>query len=277
VPRLQVAGRHHRHDLPNARVFAAACVAVLALGLANAGGAAVSQTMHGYVLDDFTTRLTFDDGSSVGSETAPGPTIPPGTYTVVVNDESELDNIHLTGPAVDYSTGVVANEAPTWTVTFQPGSSYKFQSDAHPNVAGYYGYFQTSTSGSNSSSSATTGSSSSTSGSTGAGTSSAGSGKSATTTLAGTLRGTIGPTGKASLLINGKAVSKLAPGRYKITVVDTSPRRGFVIRETGRPANTLSGIGFVGARSVTTNLSAGQWTLSSSGPDPSKASFFVGG
>ena len=243
--------------------------------------------MHGYVLDDNTVRLTFDDGTSVGGSTAPGPTIPAGTYTVFVNDDSELDNIHLTGPGVDYSTGVVENGTPTWTVTFAPGASYKFQSDSHPNVGGYYGYFQTSgstasgasSSGSSSSTSgATSGSSSSTtSGGSGGTSSSAGSGKSTSAGLAGTLQGTIGPTGKARLLIGGKAVSKLATGRYKITIVDKSPRRGFVIREIGHSAITLSGIGFVGTRAVTANLAVGRWILASSGPNPSTASFSVTG
>lgn len=260
---------------------------LLALVLSRSGGAAVSQTMHGIVLDDNTVRLTFDDGTSVGSTTAPGPTIPAGTYTVVVNDDSELDNIHLIGPGVDLSTGVVENAQPTWTVTFQPGSSYKFQSDAHPTVGGYYGYFQTSASSSGTSSGSsgsssgtsgggTTGSSSSTGGGISGGTSaSVESGKSAATVLVGTLQGTIGAAGKARLLIGGKAVSKLAPGRYKITVLDKSARRGFVIRKTGHPALTLSGIGFVGTRAVTANLSVGRWIISSSGPDPSTTSFSV--
>lgn len=261
---------------------------VVALALSRAGGAAVSQTMHGYVLDDNTVRLTFDDGTPVGSSTAPGPTIPAGTYTVFVNDDSELDNIHLTGPGVDYSTGVVENGTPTWTVTFAPGGSYKFQSDSHPNVGGYYGYFQTSGSGASSASSsgsssstsgnATSGSpSSTTSGGSGGTSSSAGSGTSTSATLAGTLRGTIGPAGKARLLIGGKAVSKLTAGRYKITIVDKSPRRGIVIREIGHSAITLSGIGFVGTRAVTTNLAVGRWIVASSGPNPSTASFSVAG
>src|SRR5262249_53290078 len=113
-------------------------LALIAMTFADAGVSAVSPTLHGNVLDDNAVRLTFDDGTPVGSPTLPGPTIPAGTYTIQVYDDSELDNIHLTGPGVDLSTGVVENVSTTWTVTFQQGGSYKYQSDAHPNEVGYF-------------------------------------------------------------------------------------------------------------------------------------------
>ncbi len=68
--------------------------------------------MHADVPDNDTVTLTFADGSPVGSQITPGPTIPPGTYTIQVYDDSERDNFHLTGPGVDQSTPVTDNASP---------------------------------------------------------------------------------------------------------------------------------------------------------------------
>src|SRR5439155_13944524 len=54
-----------------------------------------------------------------------------GTYDVQVDDWATIHNFHLSGPGVDMRTGVSAVEHPTWTVTFQAGSSYHFQCDPH--------------------------------------------------------------------------------------------------------------------------------------------------
>ena len=55
----------------------------------------------------------------------------PGTYDIVVKDESEEHNFHLTGPGVDRTTTVdEANTTQTWTVTFAEGR-YRYQCDPH--------------------------------------------------------------------------------------------------------------------------------------------------
>jgi hypothetical protein len=60
--------------------------------------------------------------------------IPPGTYTVHVDDLSSEHNFHLTGPgSLDMSTTVEGTGAATWTVTFQAGS-YHYQCDPHFNT-----------------------------------------------------------------------------------------------------------------------------------------------
>ena len=56
----------------------------------------------------------------------------PGTYTIEVHDTTPSHNFHLTGPGVSETTGISAEEAPTWTVTFTHGS-YHFQCDVHPD------------------------------------------------------------------------------------------------------------------------------------------------
>jgi hypothetical protein len=245
---------------------------------------AVSPTMHAFVHEDASIGLTFDDGTMIGSQGKTPPTIPPGTYTIRVTDDAYTHNFHLFGPGVEMATPVDELASPTWTVTFQPGGTYKFQCDVHADYM--YGVFLTSGASSSSGGSSSGGSSSggsSSGGSSSGGSSSAGSKSSATTskaggsqtTLLGTLAGTVGSAGKLTLALNGKAVSKLKAGRYKVTVVDKTPARSFVIKQNGHSAITVSGVAFVGTHSVTVNLTAGQWTFSTSAGAKSTSSFIV--
>jgi hypothetical protein len=222
----------------------------------------VSPTMHAFVHEDNSIGLTFDDGSAVGNQNKTPPTIPPGTYTIRVVDDATEHNFHLSGPGVDMATDTGGVSTPTWTVTFQPGSQYKFVCDTHFDFM--YGNFQTSGAAGSSGGSSSGGTSggASSGGSSSGGTSS--SGGSTTASLSGTLAGTVGSAGKLTLALKGKAVSKLKAGRYKITVVDKSPAKGFVLQEKGHSAITVSGVSFVGTHSVMLNLAAGQWTFYSS-------------
>jgi hypothetical protein len=55
----------------------------------------------------------------------------PGTYTINVDDKSDIHNFHLFGPSVEQSTAVETTGTVTWTVTLQDGT-YTFDCDAHP-------------------------------------------------------------------------------------------------------------------------------------------------
>ena len=255
-------------------VVLAATVA-LKLGVGSSH-AAVSPTMHAFVHEDNSIGITFDDGTGVGSQARTPPTIPPGTYTIRVVDDATEHNFHLSGPGVDMATATGATSSPTWTVTLQPGSTYRFQCDTHFDFM--YGVFQTSGTSSSSGGSSSGGSStgSSSGGSSSGGSSSSG-GKSTTSTadraaFRGTLAGTVGSAGKLTLALQGKAVSKLKAGRYKITVADKTPARSFVVKEKGHSAITVSGVSFVGTHSVTVNLTAGQWTFYTSAGGKSTSS-----
>jgi hypothetical protein len=252
------------------------------LVFANGGSSAVSQTMLATVPDDGTIHLTFADGSAVGSPTPPGPTIPAGTYAIQVNDDSELDDIHITGPGVDMSSGVVADLQTTWTVTFQPGSSYHYTSDAQANLGGY---FQTSGTSSGASTPSSSSSSSSSTGSTASGSSSstnaASSAASSTSTsgskstaLLGTLEAGAGPAGTLRLDEARKVVSRLKPGHYKVVVADRSAKEGFVFTHAGHSIS-LSGINSVGTRTVTVTFTPGRWSFSSIGTPRLTTSFTV--
>ena len=57
-------------------------------------------------------------------------TVKAGTYTIVVHDNSNIHNFHLTGPGVNKLTSVPAVATTTWKVTLKKGT-YKFVCDPH--------------------------------------------------------------------------------------------------------------------------------------------------
>ncbi|HEY6961989.1 MAG TPA: hypothetical protein VI408_08900 [Gaiellaceae bacterium] len=57
--------------------------------------------------------------------------LPPGDYTINVDDEADIHNFHLFGPGVDEATDITGTGTTTWNVTFQNGA-YTYDCDAHP-------------------------------------------------------------------------------------------------------------------------------------------------
>ena len=99
---------------------------VAALALAGSAGAQ-NPTLFGTVGPGFSIRVVDGAGNRVTR-------IPPGTYTVQVNDLATEHNFHLSGPAgFDMSTTVEGTGSATWTVTFQAGT-YHYQCDPHFNM-----------------------------------------------------------------------------------------------------------------------------------------------
>ena len=60
-----------------------------------------------------------------------------GSYKVVVNDSSKLQNFHLSGPGVNRKTGVKAKTKQTWTVALKPGK-YTYRSDKKRRLRGTF-------------------------------------------------------------------------------------------------------------------------------------------
>jgi plastocyanin len=56
-----------------------------------------------------------------------------GTYTITIQDKSNLHNFHLTGPGVNKKTSVGAVKSYTWTVTLTKGT-YKYICDPHKTI-----------------------------------------------------------------------------------------------------------------------------------------------
>jgi plastocyanin len=57
-------------------------------------------------------------------------TLKAGSYSITVNDKSNIHNFHLTGTGVNKSTGVSFKGTKTWTVTLKKGT-YKYVCDPH--------------------------------------------------------------------------------------------------------------------------------------------------
>ena len=93
--------------------------------------------------DETTTGGDDGDAQELEGETGPGfeiklrqdgedvESIPAGTYTVSVEDQSEMHNFHLIGPGVDEEiTDVPFVGEKSVTVTLEPGT-YTYQCDPH--------------------------------------------------------------------------------------------------------------------------------------------------
>jgi len=93
--------------------------------LALAGSASADNpTLFGTVGPGFSITVKDGAGNRITS-------MPPGTYTVVVNDLADIHNFHLSGPGgVDMATSIDGTGKVTWTVTFVEGT-YHYQCDPH--------------------------------------------------------------------------------------------------------------------------------------------------
>ena len=107
-----------------ARLGAAATTVVAAIALlaVPALGAPQATALTGTVGPGFTITLT-KGGKAVK-------TLPPGAYTITVNDKSGSHNFHLTGPGVNKATSVAKQGKTIWKVTLKAGS-YKYVCDPH--------------------------------------------------------------------------------------------------------------------------------------------------
>ena len=248
---------------------------LLLLGLLSAllvwvGGAqaAVSQTIYAWFDVDGGLHLAYVDNSNVGS------TIPPGTYTISLNnngaDDLGIDHIfHLFGPGVDYKAPNVDTVA-TFSVTFQNGATYTAQDELDP--ADHHQAFVATTSGGSSSSSTSAGTTPSTP---------TGSKKPVSSDITGSLvvpfRGALDAivysNGKLSLSKNGKKVSSLKTGKYTFSVDDESKKSGFSVQVLHGKTSTITKASFVGSQDVTINLKPGRWFFFT--PGGAKTTFFV--
>jgi plastocyanin len=82
-------------------------------------------TLNGSVGPGFSISLT-QDSQAVK-------TLAPGAYTLVVNDQANIHNFHLTGTGVDVRTDVAFTGTKTFKITLKDGS-YHYQCDAHPST-----------------------------------------------------------------------------------------------------------------------------------------------
>jgi plastocyanin len=116
-------------------------LAVVALAVAGCGGD--DEESAGTTDTETTATETSGSGSTLTASVGPGfeisltgadgadiTSLSPGTYTVEVDDQSDMHDFHLTGPGVDETTTVAEVGTATWEVTLEAGS-YDFVCDPH--------------------------------------------------------------------------------------------------------------------------------------------------
>jgi hypothetical protein len=251
------------------------CRAVVVLACVVAGWAAAAALADPPVIylvfrSDHTFFTYLADGTPVGTTSGPPTVIPAGTYKLILDDTSETDmDLDLAGPGVKLVTNMSHAEegSAAYLETFQPSSTYTIRNDDNPSVVWT---FQTSSTVLPPSGTTTTTCTSCTTPQTTTGpTDIVGS---QVVPHRGSLAGSVGATGKLTLDFKGKPVQSLRSGGYAVTVVDRSRRGGFVLQGVHTPAVTVTKGPFVGTRTVTVNLTAGQWAFTSPG---GKKTYFI--
>jgi hypothetical protein len=225
---------------------------------------AVSQLIYAYFDVDGAIQFRYADSSNVGS------TIPPGTYTINLNnngaDDLGVDHIyHLFGPGVDYKAANVDTQA-TFTATFQAGGTYTAQDDLDPKIH----LTMLATNATPVAPAPTTTTTPTTKTPKPTSSDIVGSG---IVPFRGKLAASVSASGRLALTSKGKAVSTLKTGLYTFTVVDQSAKRGFEIQKLKANPVTLTGVGYKGTHVATINLKAGQWWYFS--PSAKKNYFIV--
>lgn len=217
-----------------------------------------------------TFQLVNDQGQPISS-------IAPGTYQVDVRTPIAFGTVplanmgvtdmtackgfpqfQLTGPGVSLFTTMTAGcEADkTFPETFQPNATYVATDQNQPTVA--RGTFTTLASG--------TPQVGATPGTAWAGGTQSSQDLVGSGATLGTMSGTLAANGALTLKLSGKPVSKLATGRYSFSIVDKSPKNGFmIIGPKGTVPTDVTGAKFVGKKTKTLNLTPGRWTYYSSG------------
>jgi hypothetical protein len=239
-------------------VSAAAAGLCLSQGAQGAGPLALNVT---FFAND-TIAVTLADGTPVGTTSGSPTVIPAGFYTVQISGPMGLPNglpyFQLTGPGVDLLSNLNEGgvDSARDQVTFATSSTYSWTDDAIPGVV--HTFVTSSDVG-------------------GAAPATAVSPKKGTPTqdqdivgsavvpTRATLTATVSASGRPSILLAGAPAGNLLAGTYRIAITDRSPRAGLVVAVSGSPGRKLSGVRFVGKRSVSVRLTPGRWTFAAGG------------
>jgi hypothetical protein len=234
-------------------LLAATIVARFATTNAHADVLAVLQ---GSVGPDFVISLKNPDGSLVSHLDA-------GPYEIQVADQASNHNYHLEGPGVSMATGVPDVQTADWMVTLGDGL-YTYHCDQHLSLSANFAVGSATLPPPPAPISIVTAPIASPAPPPPARTST--SSKSlvapAVSSVGGTLRAALAGT-KVTLTLNGKALTKLRAGTYKIVAVDTSKTLDLSLAQTrgGVTEQPLTTTKFTGTKTVTVDLGAGQWKV----------------
>jgi hypothetical protein len=233
-------------------VLAATVVARFATTNAHADVVAVLQ---GNVGPDFSISLKNPDGSVVGH-------LDPGDYEIQVNDQATNHNFHLEGPGVSMATDIDGLGPADWTVSLGDGV-FTYHCDRHLGLTANFAVGTASAAPppapipvavatpapapapipvpvvSPASPSSST---------------------SKPSSAGGTVRAVLSGS-RVTLTLNGKPVTKLAAGTYKLVAVDGSKTLGLSLLQTGGDEQPLTLTTFTGSKTSTVDLYAGTWKV----------------
>jgi hypothetical protein len=216
--------------------------------------------------------LTLANGTPVGTTTGAPTVIAPGLYNLFMDDSAAVEGpeFDLRGPGVQFVDSMFYGENPseTFTVTFEPNSTYTWRNNEQPGTV-----FTFSTSAGGGTSSGGAGGGGATSSTTRTGKPSTDVVGSAVVPFRGALDAIVYKTGKLSLTRNGKKVTFLKTGRYTFSVDDESSAHGFSIQVLKGKPQTVTSRPYVGSHDVTVALKPGRWFYFS--PAGGKTTFFV--
>jgi hypothetical protein len=216
--------------------------------------------------------LTLANGTPVGTTSGAPTVIAPGLYNLFMDDSAAVEGpeFNLTGPGVDFTDSMFYGENPseTFTVTFEPSSTYTWRNNEQPGVV-----FTFSTSAGGGTTSGGAGGGGATSSTTRTGKASTDVVGSAVVPFRGALDAIVYKTGKLSLTRSGKKVTFLKTGRYTFSVDDESSAHGFSVQVLKGKPQTITSKPYVGSHDVTIALKPGRWFFFT--PAGSKTTFFV--
>jgi hypothetical protein len=238
-----------------ALLHAALAALLLAAGAAGSGRAATLPSIYVDYSDACTFSMRADGGITLATAAAPGTTLPPGLYQVVLtapkNAPSCPMDFKLVGPGVtlEWNFGGEALDAMA-TETFAPSATYVATDVANPSR----GLVVFSTTASGSSSSLVTQLPST---ATGKGVTLPGVVGSALLPFRGTVLVSLPLSGAFAVTSRGRRVTRLQPGRYRLVVTDGSATRGLAEVSRGGDRTVLTTSRYTGRRTVTLALTAG--------------------
>jgi hypothetical protein len=243
--------------------------ALLLLAPAAQARPAASLTLNVTFFANGAISVTLPNGTPVGSTSGPPTVIPAGFYAVALAGPMGLPQglpyFHLTGPAVDLLANMNEGgiESLTDRANFLPSSTYSWTDDDFPGVV--HTFVTTADVEGTAPAPASSGKSSTAASQDVVG--------SAVIPAPKQLTGTVDAAGKPALAFDGKSVTSLKEGRYRISVTDRSARGGFTL-EQGQRTVSLTGEKFVGKRSATITLTSGRWSFTTQ-PTGRKRFFLV--
>jgi hypothetical protein len=208
--------------------------------------------------------LTLPDGTPVGTASGAPTVIPAGFYTVVLSGPggcNELPYFALDGPGVHIFDNMDLGEVTaTDNADLLPNSTYTWRDDG-VNPAVVYTFVTSATVEGAPPAPAGSGAPPIPAG-TRITTSSQDLVGSAIVHARGTLVGTVGASGRLSLVYRGRGLSSLSSGRYVVSVTGRSASSGFLLGNAKHDVVRLTGAAFVGKHSFSVDLTAGQWFYS---------------